>query len=212
MTPLVGLGVSAIAIISHIAHLEGELQKSKEFLNSVINAIPDPIFVKDKDYRWVVLNEAYCQFLGHSQAELLEKNESDVLPPHQATEFKSQDDLAFATSSEQESEGELTNAHGHTYAVAMKRTFHQDSAGNLFLVGVIHDITHRKRMEEELSDEPLPSLFNLMLSFVKLGIIGVKSPITIHSQDYQIANYFRKSLFRLWNGQKEPIKLWRYCF
>ena len=150
VTPLVGLGVSAIAIISHIAHLEGELQKSKEFLNSVINAIPDPIFVKDKDYRWVVLNEAYCQFLGHSQTELLERNESDVLPPHQATEFKSQDDLAFATSSEQESEGELTNAHGHTYAVAMKRTLHQDSAGNLFLVGVIHDITHRKRMEEEL--------------------------------------------------------------
>ncbi|MEM9215290.1 MAG: CHASE2 domain-containing protein [Cyanobacteria bacterium P01_F01_bin.150] len=150
VTPLVGFGVSAIAIISHIAHLEGELQKSKEFLNSVINAIPDPIFVKDKDYRWMVLNEAYCQFLGHNKAELLEKNESDVLPAHQANEFKSQDDLAFATGSEQESEGEITNAHGHTYTVATKRTIHQDSAGNLFLVGVIHDITHRKRMEEAL--------------------------------------------------------------
>ena len=150
VTPLVGLGVSAIAIISHIAHLEGELQKSKEFLNSVINAIPDPIFVKDKDYRWVVLNEAYCQFLGHSKEDLIDKTESDVLPPHQATEFKSQDDLAFATSSEQESEGEITNAHGHTYTVAMKRSLHHDGAGNLFLVGVIHDITHRKRMEEEL--------------------------------------------------------------
>ena len=150
VTPLVGLGVSAIAIISHIAHLEGELQKSKEFLNSVINAIPDPIFVKDKDYRWVVLNEAYCQLLGRDKDDLLDKTESDVLPLHQANEFKSQDDLAFATSSEQESEGEITNAHGHTYTVAMKRSLHHDGAGNLFLVGVIHDITHRKRMEEEL--------------------------------------------------------------
>lgn len=148
--PVIALGVSAIAIISHIAHLEGELQKSKEFLNSVINTIPDPIFVKDKDYRWVVLNEAYCQFLGHSKEELLEKTEEEILPPHQASEFKAQDDLAFATSSEQESEGEITNADGQTYTVAMKRTLHKDGAGNLFLVGIIHDITHHKRREEEL--------------------------------------------------------------
>ncbi|NET49185.1 MAG: diguanylate cyclase, partial [Merismopedia sp. SIO2A8] len=148
--PLIALGVSAIAIISHIAHLEGELQKSKEFLNSVINSIPDPIFVKDKDYRWVVLNEAYCQFIGHSKEELLEKTESEVLPTSQAYEFRAQDELTFATNGSQESEGELTNAQGYTYNVAMKRTLHQDGAGNLFLVGVIHDITHRKRMEEEL--------------------------------------------------------------
>ncbi|MGK7889025.1 MAG: CHASE2 domain-containing protein [Leptolyngbyaceae cyanobacterium] len=150
VTPVVALVVSAIAIISHIAHMEGELQKSKEFLNSVINTIPDPIFVKDKNYRWVVLNDAYCQFLGRSQTELMEKTEADVLPQHQAQEFRAQDELTFATSGEQESEGELTNARGHTYSVAMKRSLHHDGAGNLFLVGVIHDITHRKRMEEEL--------------------------------------------------------------
>ncbi|NEQ96206.1 MAG: CHASE2 domain-containing protein [Cyanothece sp. SIO2G6] len=148
--PLVALTVSAIAIISHIAHMEGELQKSKEFLNSVINAIPDPIFVKDKDYRWVVLNEAYCQFLGRSKKELMEQTEAEVLPSHQAQEFRVQDELTFATNGEQESEGELTNARGYTYSVAMKRSLHHDGAGNLFLVGVIHDITHRKRMEEEL--------------------------------------------------------------
>lgn len=150
VTPLVALAVAAIAIVSHIAHMEGELQKSKEFLNTVINAIPDPIFVKDKDYRWVVLNEAYCQFLGQSKEELMEKTEAEVLPPHQAQEFRAQDELTFATDGEQESEGELTNARGYTYSVAMKRSLHHDGAGNLFLVGVIHDITHRKRMEEEL--------------------------------------------------------------
>jgi len=148
--PMVALGLSAIAIISHIAHLEGELQKSKEFLNSIINTIPDPVFVKDKHFNWVVLNEAYCQFLGLSQTELMDKTECDILPAHQAHDFKEQDELTVATGSEQESEGELTNSRGYTYHISMKRSVHYDGAGNLFLVGVIHDITHRKRMEEEL--------------------------------------------------------------
>ena len=148
--PVVAMGVSAIAIISYIAHCEGELQKTKEFLNSIINSIPDPIFVKDTNQRWMVVNEAYCQFLGRQRDELLDKTEADVLPPYQAVSFREQDDLTFATQAYQESEGELTNANGYTYNVAMKRSLHKDGAGNVFLVGVIHDITHRKRMEEEL--------------------------------------------------------------
>ncbi|MEB3358251.1 MAG: CHASE2 domain-containing protein [Synechococcales bacterium] len=148
--PLVGLVMSAIAITSYIAHLEGELQKSKEFLHSVINAIPDPIFVKDKQHRWIVLNEAYSKFIGYPIETLINQSEYTFLSEQQASLLRQHDDLAFQTGIEQESEGELTNASGHTYQIATKRSLHRDGAGNLFLVGVIRDITHRKRMEEEL--------------------------------------------------------------
>ncbi|MGF1498950.1 MAG: CHASE2 domain-containing protein [Elainellaceae cyanobacterium] len=148
--PMIGLAMSAIAITSYIAHLEGELQKSKEFLHSVINAIPDPIFVKDKQHRWIVLNEAYSKFIGYPVEALLNQSEYTFLSPQQAALLRRQDDLAFQSGIEQESEGELTNASGRTYQIATKRSLHKDGAGNLFLVGVIRDITHRKRMEEEL--------------------------------------------------------------
>lgn len=141
---------SAVMVTGYIAHLEEELKKSKEFLNSVINTIPDPIFVKDKRHRWIVLNEAYCRLIGHPLETLIEKSDYDFLPAHQATNFWQQDEQIFNTGLEQENEEELTNANGHTYLIATKRSLHRDAAGNKFLVGVIRDITQRKRVEEEL--------------------------------------------------------------
>ncbi|NJM62408.1 MAG: diguanylate cyclase, partial [Oscillatoriales cyanobacterium RU_3_3] len=44
-------------------------------------------------------------------------------------------------------------AHGVTHLIATKRSLHKDAAGNLFLVGVIRDITERKRLEEALKQK-----------------------------------------------------------
>lgn len=141
---------SSVAIIAHIAHLEEELKRSKEFLNTIINKIPDPIFVKDSQHRWVVLNEAFCRFLGYSLDELLEKTDYAVFPDHEAEIFRKQDQQVFATAREQENEEAFTDRSGMTHQIATKRSLHKDAAGNVFLVGVIRDITERKRMEEEL--------------------------------------------------------------
>lgn len=148
--PILTLTGSAIAITIYLAHLREELQKSKEFLSSVINTIPDPIFVKNVNHRWIVINDAYSQFIGYPIDKLLEKSEYDFLPPAEADRFWEQDRLTFQAGVAQESEDEFTNASGVTYCIATKRSLHRDSAGNLFLVGVIRDITQRKRMEEEL--------------------------------------------------------------
>ncbi|TVQ17622.1 MAG: CHASE2 domain-containing protein, partial [Leptolyngbya sp. DLM2.Bin15] len=148
--PLLTLVGSSVAITSYFAHLEEELQKSKEFLNSIINTIPDPIFVKDNRHRWIVLNEAYASFVGQPVETLLEKSEQDILSQDQADLFRQQDEQTLATGLGNETEEEFTNVHGQTYYIATKRSLHRDSAGNVFLVGVIHDVTQRKRIEEEL--------------------------------------------------------------
>jgi CHASE2 domain-containing sensor protein len=62
---LVCFGTSAIWMTSHIAHMQEEWKRSKEFLHHVINTIPDPIFVKNEQHQWIVLNEAYCRFIGY---------------------------------------------------------------------------------------------------------------------------------------------------
>lgn len=148
--PLLALIGSAVSMTSYLAYLQEELKKSKEFLNSVINTIPDPVFVKNQNHRWIVLNDAYCRFIGHSLEDLLEKSEPDFLPALQAEQFWQQDDLVFKTGVEQEAEEEFTNAQDVTFAIATKRSLHRDAAGNVFLVGVIRDITQRKKVEEEL--------------------------------------------------------------
>ncbi len=148
--PMMAMVGSAIVIIAHIAHLEEELKRSKEFLNSIINTIPDPIFVKDRQHRWIVLNQAYSKFLGYPLTDLIEKSDYDVFSVAEADVFRQQDQQVFTTAQEIENEETFTNKQGVTYHIATKRSLHKDAAGNLFLVGVIRDITERKRMEDEL--------------------------------------------------------------
>ncbi|MEH2357356.1 CHASE2 domain-containing protein [Nostoc sp.] len=147
---LVCFGTSAIWMTSHIAQMQEEWKRSKEFLHHVINTIPDPIFVKNEQHQWIVLNEAYCRFIGYPNKLLIEKSDYDFFPKHEADVFRQQDDLVFRTQQPQEHEEEFTNADGQTHQIATKRSLHKDSAGNFFLVGVIRDITQRKLMEEHL--------------------------------------------------------------
>ena len=148
--PLLALVGSSGVITSHLAHLEEELKKSKEFLSSIINAIPDPIFVKNRNHQWIVLNQAYSRFVGRPIEALLEKTDHDFFDPHEADTFWRYDDLVFISGSERETEEVFTDAQGVTYSIATKRSLHRDAAGNVFLVGVIRDITQRKRVEDEL--------------------------------------------------------------
>ncbi|MEH2142949.1 CHASE2 domain-containing protein [Nostoc sp.] len=147
---LFSFGSSAIWITSNIAHMQEEWKRSKEFLNHVINTISDPIFVKNEQHQWIVLNEAYCRFIGYPNKLLIEKSDYDFFPKHEADVFREQDDLVFQTQQPQEHEEEFTNADGQTHQIATKRSLHKDAAGNLFLVGVIRDFTQRKVMEDRL--------------------------------------------------------------
>ncbi|NET27316.1 CHASE2 domain-containing protein [Okeania sp. SIO1I7] len=162
------LSSSAAMIMFHLAYLKEEWQKSTEFLQSVIDAIPDPIFVKNKDHHRIVLNEAYGKFIGYSVEDLLIKTDYELFPQNEANIFWQQDELVFQTNQQQENEEYFTDARGITHIVATKRTLHQDAAGNLFLVGVIRDITERKKMEENLKE----TATRLKLDNDKLKLLG----------------------------------------
>ncbi len=148
--PLLALGASALVITLYLAYLQEELKRSKEFLNTVINAIPDPVFVKDENHRWIVVNQAFCRLIGYPMETLLEQTDPDMLSLIETDKLRLQDQAVLINGQELESEETLTDQAGRTYQIATKRTLHRDAAGNLFLIGVMRDITERKRMEEDL--------------------------------------------------------------
>ncbi|MEL6456705.1 MAG: CHASE2 domain-containing protein [Cyanobacteria bacterium J06621_15] len=141
---------SVIFITSQIAHMQEELKRSKEFLKQVINTVPDPIFVKNEKHQWIVLNDAYCRLTGFAKNELIDKLDYDFFPKHEADAFIKNDEYVFKTHNFLEKEEELTDKNHKLHLIATKRSLHKDAAGNLFLVGVIRDITERKRIEAEL--------------------------------------------------------------
>ena len=144
---------SGCAVVGYLAHLQEELKRSKEFLQSLIDTIPDPIFVKDRNHRCVVLNQAYCRFIGYPLEILTCRTDYDLFPQAEADIFWQEDELVLQTHQPRENEEYFTNAQGITHLIATKRSLHKDAAGNLFLVGAIRDITERKLRENALEQK-----------------------------------------------------------
>jgi diguanylate cyclase (GGDEF)-like protein/PAS domain S-box-containing protein len=178
---LLTFGSSVIWITRYLAYMQEELKRSKEFLHQVINTIPDPIFVKNEQHQWIVLNEAYCQLIGYPHQLLTEKSDYDFFPKQEADVFRQQDEMVFQNHQPQESEEEFTDAYGITHLIATKRSFHKDAAGNYFLVGVIRDITVRKQREEQLkrtADELYRSNSELKRKEDHLRYLAYHDPLT----------------------------------
>jgi len=148
--PMLALTGSAIVIIAHIARSERELRRSKEFLNTIINTIPDPIYVKDRSHRWIVLNDAFAKLVKQPPSALLERSSDDVFSAAEAALFHQADERVFMTGEALQNEEVFTDACGVAHYTETKRSLHQDAAGNRFLVAIIRDITDRKRAEDEL--------------------------------------------------------------
>jgi PAS domain S-box-containing protein len=142
--------VGAAEDITESKQAEEKLQESRDYLDKIINSIGDPIFVKDRQHRYVLANEAQCNLAGHKREEIIGKTCYDFFPKEQADVFWKKDDEVFETGIENVNEEIVTDAKGTVRTVVSKKTPYKDNAGYEFLVGVVRDITDRKQMENEL--------------------------------------------------------------
>ncbi|HEY5232488.1 MAG TPA: PAS domain-containing sensor histidine kinase [Verrucomicrobiae bacterium] len=133
---------------------EQKLTESRNFLDRIINSISDPIFVKDRRHRGVLVNDAFCHLMGVKREELIGKSDHDhdCLTRAQADEFRLKDELVFATGKENINEETITAADGTVHLVITKKALYTDETGEKFIVGVIHDITEQKRISEALRE------------------------------------------------------------
>ncbi len=126
------------------------LKANQDFLERVLNAVSDPMVVKDQQHRWTILNDAFCQMIGYSRAELIGKSDYDFFPKAEADVFREYDNQVFVTGREYENEGTFTPTSGNSRTISTKKIAFADASGDLALVGIIRDITERKQTEEIL--------------------------------------------------------------
>lgn len=130
--------------------VQEQLKASEQFLNNILNSIPDPIYVKDEQHRWITLNDAFCQYIGHRRSELIGKSYDDFLPKEQADTYRETDELVFLTNTSREIQKIITDSAGNTCYFSAKKSTFVDADGRKFLVSAIRDITKRVHMEEQL--------------------------------------------------------------
>jgi PAS domain S-box-containing protein len=136
--------------ITDQVEIKNELKENKEFLDNIINTIADPIFVKDKNHKWILLNNAFCEFMDLNREELLGKSDYDFFPRKEADIFWEKDNKVFETGMEDINEEKITDNKGKVHTIITKKKPFSYKNGKKILVGIIHDISKHKKMEEQL--------------------------------------------------------------
>jgi PAS domain S-box-containing protein len=143
------------AQIDERIRMEKELRKANSFLDSIIENIPDMIFIKDaEELRFARFNRAGEELLGYKREELLGKNDFSFFTKKEAEFFiqKDRETLASQTTLEIEEETIHTRKKGvrilHTKKIPVL-----DSHGKpVYLLGISEDITEKIQTEQKLRE------------------------------------------------------------
>ncbi|HEX3100993.1 MAG TPA: PAS domain S-box protein, partial [Pyrinomonadaceae bacterium] len=129
---------------------EEAVQNSRDYLDRIINAVGDPIFVKNREHKFTLINDAMAEFLGQSRGEIIGKTDNAFIPEHDADVFWAKDELVFTSKKENVNEERFTDARGNTRVIVTRKRLYIDKKGDEYIVGVINDITERKMLEDKL--------------------------------------------------------------
>lgn len=123
------------------------------FLKSVINTIPDLIWIKDPDGVYITCNSKFEQLYGSKSEDIVGKTDYDFVNKKLADFFKKNDKIAIEASKPSVNEEEITYADdGHIELVETIKTPIYDHNRKVYgVLGIARDITHRKKAEEALS-------------------------------------------------------------
>lgn len=125
---------------------------NESFLNTLIENLPEMIFVKDQNHRFVRINKVTEDIVGISRKELLGKTDHDFFPKEQADHFVRKDDEVFRSRGLIVVTEEKIGTNANVRWLHTKKIVIEGADGQRYLLGISQDITERKKMDEELRE------------------------------------------------------------
>lgn len=154
-----------------------QLDKERSLLRGLIDALPDLIFFKDTNERFLGCNQAFEKYIGCSEAELINKTEKEVsesinknLPGRENHDLADEDNKIHYEEEVIYPDGSQVIFH------SVKAKFYGINGHLHGTVGICHDITELKQAEEKIRElafyDPLTQLPNrrLLLDRLKMMI------------------------------------------
>lgn len=130
---------------AHRDNIVEGLGSSLQQLRLLVDAGPDFFFLKDLDLSYQFVNKANAQFFGLSEAEIMGRNDYDLMPGKAAAACQQSDRLAIS----EKRTVITTEPVGDRFYETYKFPFLVKGAV-AGVAGIIRDVTERKLAEEEL--------------------------------------------------------------
>lgn len=124
-----------------------------DFVQAVVDALPTPIFLKDRDGVYQGCNKAFGRLFGKRRGEIIGKTVFDLSPKEFAQIHFDADANLLQGGGEQRYESQIMRSDGERRHVVFHKAALKDMDGVVCgVVGTILDITDRKALEVQLAD------------------------------------------------------------
>jgi PAS domain S-box-containing protein len=133
---------------------EERLVRTRDLLHSVLNSLPDLIWLKDAEGRYIACNARFEEFFGAPESSIKGKTDYDFVSREQADSFRKHDRIVLETGTSKDNEEEITFASdGHSEIIqTIKTPYYNSQRKPVGVLGIGRDITKRKLAEAELKE------------------------------------------------------------
>ncbi|HCR89101.1 MAG: hypothetical protein A2W90_00695 [Bacteroidetes bacterium GWF2_42_66] len=154
---LIGSGkkiITSYLDITEQKRAEEALLHSEALLDTLIQTIPDLIWLKNTDGVFLSCNTMFERFFGAKKSEIIGKTDYDFIDRELADSFREYDRLAMAKGAPSNNEEWVTfNDDGHRALLDTIKTPMYNSEGKLIgILGIARDITERELSRQTLAD------------------------------------------------------------
>lgn len=129
-----------------------ELLKSEKKFRTLVNTLPDYIWLKDIDGVYLSANPMFEEFFGKKESEIVGKTDYDFVPKELADQFRENDLKAIEAEYPRMNEEEIIRAVDSRRVLleTTKTPMHDDEGKIIGVLGIGHDITERKDSEDKI--------------------------------------------------------------
>ncbi|TLP80168.1 PAS domain-containing sensor histidine kinase [Maribacter sp. ACAM166] len=140
---------------NEILRLYSSFQNNEEiekYTHSIFDNMGDAVFVKDDQSRLIFVNDAFCRMINLSRPEMIGKTLAEHVPLVERESFLKIDQRVLTDGLENINEESLTVRGRQTIMISTRKSRFIDSNEKKFLIGVVRDITDRKKSEQILKE------------------------------------------------------------
>ena len=168
---------SHLELEQRVAERTRELSQQLDFMRQLIEAIPGPVFYKNREGRYLGCNQAFLEMMGQPRSRVVGATVYDLVPRELADRYQADEEKLLEQSGAQVYEYAVRHADGSCREVIVhKAAYGEPGEAGGGLVGVMLDITERKRMEVRLQQAATvfdSSAEGIMITAPDGGIIAV---------------------------------------
>ncbi|OYT60790.1 diguanylate cyclase [Euryarchaeota archaeon ex4484_178] len=170
-----------MAVVLKNVNLYEEIRENKEKLENIINSSLIGIILNDEKNNLIFVNERFADMLGYTVEELIGKNFRDVSTPEGFEKIR-EGTMRRMKGISDSYETTLIRRDGKLIDVLINASPLRDASGKIVgIIGVIIDITERKRMEGRIREEW--EKYRTMMENLLVGVVIIQDEKIIYANN-----------------------------